>query len=407
VTEQETLQNYKDQTKCHESYEKYKYVLTQVNDVLKSVRRNSKLVQPSEYWLEELAGFDYMFEAGPLLIEKLRQHTFHITGVRHYDYRSSQVASKRHFEDKLNQLSKIDSKKHFLPESKKLGGFGHLTKDGLVNIDTLKFYESILALYKHGILEKLEKLNSPRILEIGSGWGGFAYQMKHFLPKSCYILVDFPELFLFSATYLLSLFPQSKAYFVKSLVSSEEMNHLMNSHDFVFIPQELFSEMDPFKINLACNMVSFQEMTSDQVIGYAKRAAECNAEWIYSHNREKSKHNNEISSVSECLSRHFNLEKVTVLENSQYTDVITKKTEKPTLKSKHPLPWVPTWARPIQSYFNSKQGNLLKNKLRKLLLNSSELNLLESVKPETQKKKISDNPSFYRHYVGTKKLGKS
>src|SRR5436190_22762593 len=42
----------------------------------------------SEYWREELAGFEYLLDASPLLIDKLRHHSYHVTGLRPYDYRS-------------------------------------------------------------------------------------------------------------------------------------------------------------------------------------------------------------------------------------------------------------------------------------------------------------------------------
>ena len=50
-------------------------------------------------------------------------------------------------------------------------------------------------------------------LEIGAGWGGFAYQFKTLFPKTTYVVVDFPELFLFSASYLVTVFPEAKVRF--------------------------------------------------------------------------------------------------------------------------------------------------------------------------------------------------
>ena len=41
--------------------------------------------RPSAYWEEELSAFEYMLDASPLVIEKLRQHTHWITGLRAYD----------------------------------------------------------------------------------------------------------------------------------------------------------------------------------------------------------------------------------------------------------------------------------------------------------------------------------
>ena len=44
--------------------------------------------RPSAYWEEELSTFEYMLDASPLVIEKLRHHTHWITGIRAYEYRS-------------------------------------------------------------------------------------------------------------------------------------------------------------------------------------------------------------------------------------------------------------------------------------------------------------------------------
>ena len=61
---------------------------------------------PSEYWREELAGFEYLFDASPLLIEKLRHHSYHVTGLKVYDYRSHKVAAKARFVEKLGRSSR-------------------------------------------------------------------------------------------------------------------------------------------------------------------------------------------------------------------------------------------------------------------------------------------------------------
>ena len=42
---------------------------------------------PSQYWAEELDQIDYLIDASPLIVRKLRHHAFHITGIRPYDYR--------------------------------------------------------------------------------------------------------------------------------------------------------------------------------------------------------------------------------------------------------------------------------------------------------------------------------
>src|SRR5687768_13590050 len=77
---------------------------------------------PSGYWTEELGNIDYMIEASPLVIHKLRRHAFHITGINPYDYRSGQDSRRAYFEARLQALRKLGGERLLLPESPALGG---------------------------------------------------------------------------------------------------------------------------------------------------------------------------------------------------------------------------------------------------------------------------------------------
>ncbi len=67
-------------------------------------------------------------------------------------------------------------------------------------------------------------------------------------------------------------------------------------------------------------MVSFQEMTTAQVDGYASGLKALGCHRIYSLNKERSKHNDEIGAVSEVLSRYYTLNPIEVCE-LQYTQL--------------------------------------------------------------------------------------
>ena len=60
------------------------------------------------------------------------------------------------------------------------------------------------------MLDEIRAPGRKLVWEIGAGWGGFAYQFKTLFPDVTYVIVDLPELFLFSATYLMTLFPEAK-----------------------------------------------------------------------------------------------------------------------------------------------------------------------------------------------------
>ena len=97
----------------------------------------SSPADPSAYWTEELGNIDYMIEASPLVIRKLRHHAFHITGLRPYDYRLKDDGRREGFEDRLRALRELGGDSLLVPESPLLGGFGYTFDDRLFNSDTL------------------------------------------------------------------------------------------------------------------------------------------------------------------------------------------------------------------------------------------------------------------------------
>ena len=261
--------------------------------------------EPSAYWREELGGFDYLLDASPLIVEKLREHCHHITGDASYRYRGHHEHAAADFEMKLWRLGKLDKSELFVPEAPILGGYGHKIKDQLINIDTLKFYECLIALDRGKFLDqvKAESAGKEVWLEIGAGWGGFGYAAKTRFPANTYLIVDLPQTMLFSMTYLLSAFPDAK-FAIYPEVSADEIVRNLRDYDFVFIPHFLFPEL-ALDIDLAINMVSFQEMTSAQVAGYVSRLAEIGCRHLYSLNRDRSAHNTEITSVTELIDENF------------------------------------------------------------------------------------------------------
>jgi len=236
-------------------------------------------IAPSAYWREELETIDYMIEASPLILNKLRHHAFHITGIRPYDYRSKGDNRREYFEARLSALRELGGDSLLVPESPALGGFGFNIGGRLFNVDTLKFYEVLIGMQRGGVLTALRGSERPLVCEIGGGWGGFAYQFKTLFPASTYIIVDFPEMFLFSATYLGALFPNARMLFVERADSA--LAEVWRDVDFIFVPATSARLVAQLPVDLAVNMVSFQEMTGAQVRGYAAILAEAGCPLLY------------------------------------------------------------------------------------------------------------------------------
>ncbi len=262
---------------------------------------------PSSYWQEELAGFEYLFDASPLIIKKLRHHAYHITGAREYDYRKHHARETPTLERRLRRLQSTDRHDLLVPESPELGGFGYLIGGALYNVDTLRFYECLLTLDSQSLLDQFRNGSGPKtVLEIGSGWGGLAYQFKKLFPKTCYILIDFPASLLLAATYLKTTFPNSKTLLVDG---SENSYHRIDpqAYDFIFIPHYGWSRLAFQRPDLLINMASFQEMTTPQVEFYLRKAKEWGIPSIYSWNRDHSPNNPELTYVSSIMEKHYKI----------------------------------------------------------------------------------------------------
>jgi hypothetical protein len=135
-----------------------------------------------------------------------------------------------------------------------------------------------------------------------------------------YVISDFPELFLFSATYLMTAFPNAKvAFWGEQPV--EGLFERWREYDFILLPNTALADLKPERLDLTINMVSFQEMTAAQVATYVERAHALNCPFLYSLNREKSPYNPEIESVSEIISRCYWPREISVL-NVSYQKMI-------------------------------------------------------------------------------------
>jgi len=296
-----------------EAFRNYLHVRDRVLDMLEEAPNEKN--QPSEYWKEELVGFDYPLDASPLVIQKLRQHCYHLTGVRANEYRRHHAHRKGVLAKKLEMLRRQDGHELLVPEPPLLGGFGYEINGALFNLDTLKYYECLIALDKAGWLAPFRTLGTQRrvVIEIGAGWGGFAYQFKTLFPNTCYIIIDFPQTLLFSGVYLKTLFPHASTL----LYGEKPPERLLDdykSYDFIFLPHFFFCQAPFSKVNLAVNIVSFQEMTSAQVDRYVRKLAECGCPHLYSLNRDRSPYNQQLTGVSGILQNYYQIAKVSVLD---------------------------------------------------------------------------------------------
>ena len=324
-------------TPAYRAYETVRERVAAIKD-LEAVRRTHSHA-PSAYWSEELSAFEYMLDASPLIIDRLRHHTYHVTGLRTYDYRTNQTRARGRFVNKLEALVAAAGGRHLLvPEHRALGGYGHEVDGELYNIDTLKYFEVLTVLERGSVLQEFQNQTERRLAwEIGAGWGGFPYQFKTLCPNTTYVITDLPELFLFSATYLMTVFPDARVRFFGE-VPSDQLFDGWQHLDFIFIPDTFHHVVRPERVDLTINMVSFQEMTTTQVDTYVHRAYELACPFLYSLNRDRSNYNRELISVRECIGRSYWPRAYTVLPVS-YQKMLDDEPGPPEREYKHVIGW--------------------------------------------------------------------
>ena len=161
-------------------------------------RIESTTARPSRYWTDFCSFFDYLIDLSPRSFAKLRLHTYHLTGDNYQTYYFGDRAA---FLNYWGPWLSTDG----LPPSRILSepddGIGFRLDDGrFVSQDIARFQRSVSTLSKAGLLDPRPR--PAQVVEIGGGYGGLALSLSKILDGSRYVIVDLPEVLLFSAAYL-------------------------------------------------------------------------------------------------------------------------------------------------------------------------------------------------------------
>jgi hypothetical protein len=240
-----------------------------------------------------LAGLAPMWDATPQMIATLRRYCEPVSGVRASDYESRDSDMAKDLKRQIGFLRKQLGPELFVPESPVLGGFGFVDQGALYNQDTVTSFYSLVALQDAAVLQAFTVGTAfrrpgghiePRqvVWEIGGGWGGFAYQFKRVCPNVTYVITGHPDLFLLSAVYLMSAFPEARVRFVGE--SPTEAGHYEDS-DFVFAPEWTVPSLDLPRLDLTIDLMALQTMTCARATKHVERAFELGSRYIYSMNR--------------------------------------------------------------------------------------------------------------------------
>jgi SAM-dependent methyltransferase len=186
----------------------------------------------------------------------------------------------------------------------KFGELGWLIDGHIATYDTFYYLQRIALLYEAGLLDRLARisaLRSPRILEIGGGFGGLAHHLSKLHPRIRYTIVDIPESLAFSSVYLSVLHPTATIDLIRP--DGPSLQHA----EFRLCPNFLIDEMvlDGGDYDLVINTASLNEMAPAQVAFYATRIARVIGDEgvFFEHNGEANKFG--LQSLRSLLRTHF------------------------------------------------------------------------------------------------------
>jgi hypothetical protein len=214
-----------------------------------------------------------LWDAPPGAIARLRERAKAITGVRRSQYigeRSELLQAQ--FDRELQRLLDKGDPALLVDESPVLGGFGFRSFNKVYNEDTLRYYRAISLLEDAALLKDF-RMPGPRrtVWEIDGGWGGLAFQFKTLCPNVTYLITGSADLFLVSAVYLMTAFPQARVRFYDP-AAPDAFWRDWDQVDFAFAPECIVAGMRPPSLDLVLDMMALERTTPARIVQHVDRA---------------------------------------------------------------------------------------------------------------------------------------
>lgn len=257
-------------------------------------------------------------------INELRFHCYNFSGyyLENIFKPGSKVIRGVDLDMYLQKKNQLPSQLRVAPP-KLMGEIGWDVEGVPFNQDTLINQGRLFLFYKSGIydwaLKRIQETGTLRVIEIGAGYGGWAYHLKRLFTGTQYYLVDLPECLLFSSVYLKIADSDATHYLYSG--EGDSKNEGIGYH---YIPNYMLDDLmqKNLRFDLAINTWSFGEMIPEQVNYYGKHLSTMleNEGILFEQNVNPKELSGPIYSFpKEELKKHFNFrEKIS--DNKCITD---------------------------------------------------------------------------------------
>ena len=129
----------------------------------------------------------------------------------------------------------------------------------------------------------LSDTNKNTIVEIGGGYGGYAYSLFINGFDGTYVNFDLPENLMVSSYFLKLLFPDKRILCYNQQIESID-NTLLSNYDIILMPHYMVETMPNKSSDLCINTISFSEMDYENIQYYVANFSRIAKKYIYHEN---------------------------------------------------------------------------------------------------------------------------
>lgn len=302
--------------------------VARIRKTIEAMRRTEThfAAHPGEMWYENIKSFEYLLSGDDLSpFERLRQETHHITGdpgrklprvssghirpanlvyslAHRMGLMDSRTERALHFRTWLRGTPTAMRLAKIVTEPKMLGGGeipSSIIEEIPYNFETARFLVEITNIAELGF--PLDTVGL-KIMDIGSGWGGLAYFLRVIYPDSHITLVDLPETFIFSMSYLMLGDPEKTFYLAEDGICDPSK---AVDADYAFFSPGVLERLPDQSIDLIINTGSMAEMSHEQVQYYIGQIKRVGRGTFYSFNEDRQSRNSQLVNLTEMLKKEF------------------------------------------------------------------------------------------------------
>lgn len=145
-----------------------------------------------------------------------------------------------------------------------------------VHYRNLRLSEKLLfyAVATHDIVHHMPSNPDKKavLLDIGTGYGALPVILKQYIPNSCHILVDLPEILVFTAYYVHYHFPEKKIALLSDIADRlDHFESLLEEYDFILIPPKVLEHIPKHSVDLVINTASMGFLSQNFLEFYLDR----------------------------------------------------------------------------------------------------------------------------------------